>query len=59
MRITLAQWRDEYGLPMEEGDPECGACRATQWTKNDQTPYSLCSYHEGFVDGFDAARGGG
>ena len=24
----------------------------------DQTPYSLCSYHEGFVDGFDAARGG-
>jgi len=57
MRITLAQWRDNFGDDSRIEDIGCG-CRVTE-RPGDIAFVSLCSYHEGFVVGFDAARGGG
>ena len=51
MRITLAQWRErEPKLSLDS----CGSC--SYIGREDR--YLLCPYHRGFVDGFDAARGG-
>ena len=62
MRITLAQWV-ERGLPIDKGNgttedaaAECLECSTL--TEKIGVVVRLCPYHEGFVDGFDAARGG-
>ena len=62
MRITLAQWI-EYGLPTfqlsnERDRPKCAECEG-DGPAGQILVVKLCVYHEGFVDGFDAARGGG
>ena len=59
MRITLAQWRSTYQLPTTGvGDEACDACQRESDRALIHQRIILCSYHEGFVDGFDAARGG-
>ena len=64
MRITLAQWKT-YDLPIDEGngtdEDACADCPGCRTSPDGVTvgSVSLCCYHEGFVDGFDAARGGG
>ena len=62
MRITLTEWR-EKGLPIDKGngtDEDAGAnclgCRTMTDLKG-VIQISLCGYHEGFVDGFDAREG--
>ena len=64
MRITLAQWRS-YDLPIDAGNgtdedmgPDCRYCVTGMTTQTHQTVIAACDYHQGFVDGFDAARGG-
>ena len=64
MRITLAEWRDKYGLTVDgtrDGglDLHCSGCSWSFIPSKTEYRVSLCSYHEGFVDGFDTARGGG
>ena len=54
MKITLTEWR-EKGLPVD-----CLGC-STRIYRNasngvEMIEVVLCSYHEGFVDGFDAGR---
>ena len=56
MRITLAQWV-EYGLRTAGGYPDCHRCQTRHVPSAGGVNVNLCPYHEGFVDGFDAAKG--
>ena len=47
---------EESGLTREQLD-ECQGCQMNTWLGKPGSQFILCSYHEGFVDGFEKGSG--
>lgn len=46
---------EESGLTREQLD-ECQGCQMNTWSEKPGSQFILCSYYEGFVDGFEKGQ---
>lgn len=46
------KYLEKSGLTFEELE-NCHGCQPTNWRVSDTSGFNLCSYHEGFVAGFE------